>query len=117
MIEINNLHVNVEGREILKGLDLALPQGEVHAIMGPNGSGKSTLAYVLAGKGEHSVDSHRAQQRTFARHVRAAHDQHAYGLCGNRTPGLDRQPRHGTVNLVKATNNSGKGDGRVRSHR
>ena len=55
MIEINNLHVNVEGREILKGLDLALPQGEVHAIMGPNGSGKSTLAYVLAGKGEYEV--------------------------------------------------------------
>ena len=50
MLEINNLHVNVDGREILKGLDLALSKGQVHAIMGPNGSGKSTLAYVLAGK-------------------------------------------------------------------
>ncbi len=55
MLEIKNLHVNVDGREILNGLDLSLPQGEVHAIMGPNGSGKSTLAYVLAGKGEYEV--------------------------------------------------------------
>jgi Fe-S cluster assembly ATP-binding protein len=55
MLEIKNLHVNVDGREILKGLDLELPQGQVHAIMGPNGSGKSTLAYVLAGKQDYQV--------------------------------------------------------------
>src|SRR4029453_4338038 len=55
MLEIKNLHVNVDGREILNGLDLPLPQGEVHAIMGPNGSGKSTLAYVLAGKEDYHV--------------------------------------------------------------
>jgi Fe-S cluster assembly ATP-binding protein len=55
MLEIKNLHVNVDGREILNGLDLTLPQGQVHAIMGPNGSGKSTLAYVLAGKEEYEV--------------------------------------------------------------
>ena len=55
MLEIKNLHANVDGREILKGLDLSLPAGEVHAIMGPNGSGKSTLANVLAGKEDYEV--------------------------------------------------------------
>ncbi len=49
MLKINNLHANVEGNEILKGINLEIKPGEVHAIMGPNGSGKSTLANVLAG--------------------------------------------------------------------
>jgi Fe-S cluster assembly ATP-binding protein len=48
-LSIQNLHVNVEGREILKGIDLTVQPGKVHAIMGPNGSGKSTLAYTLMG--------------------------------------------------------------------
>src|SRR5690242_13980483 len=48
-IEIKNLHVSIEGKEILKGVDLTVEQGKVHAIMGPNGTGKSTLAYTLMG--------------------------------------------------------------------
>src|SRR6266702_518199 len=55
MLEVENLHVEIEGRKILEGLSLAVNAGEVHAIMGPNGSGKSTLAYVLAGKEEYEV--------------------------------------------------------------
>ncbi len=55
MFEIENLHAEIEGKEILKGVNLVVNEGEIHALMGPNGSGKSTLAYIIAGDPRYEV--------------------------------------------------------------
>jgi Fe-S cluster assembly ATP-binding protein len=55
ILEIDDLHVSVDGKDILKGITLSIPAGEVHAVMGPNGSGKSTLSYTLAGRDGYEI--------------------------------------------------------------
>ena len=57
MLQIKNLHVSIDGGEILKGFSLEINKGEIHAIMGPNGTGKSTLGNVLAGKDGYEITS------------------------------------------------------------
>ncbi|MEJ2117788.1 MAG: ATP-binding cassette domain-containing protein, partial [Alphaproteobacteria bacterium] len=54
-LEIKNLHAAIGDKPILRGLDLTVPAGEIHAIMGPNGTGKSTLSYILAGKDDYNI--------------------------------------------------------------
>ena len=56
MLEIKDLHVSIEDKKIIKGLNLSINKGEVHALMGPNGSGKSTLSYVLSGKDKYEIE-------------------------------------------------------------
>jgi Fe-S cluster assembly ATPase SufC len=67
MLSIRDLHARIGEREVLRGIDLDVPVGEVHAIMGPNGSGKSSLSYVLAGKPGRGYFRQRNVGRIFSR--------------------------------------------------
>jgi energy-coupling factor transporter ATP-binding protein EcfA2 len=90
LLEVKNLHVEIDGKKILNGLDLTIEKGKVHASMGPNGSGKSTLAYVLAGKTDY--------QLTAGEVLFDGEDLHAAGRARRarrlpRLPVPDRNPR------------------------
>jgi Fe-S cluster assembly ATP-binding protein len=80
LIHVRDLHASVDGKPILKGLDLTIRQGEVHAVMGPNGSGKSTLAYVLAGRDGYEVTAGQVLFRGRDLLAMAPEDRAAEGL-------------------------------------
>ncbi|MEJ0046355.1 MAG: ABC transporter ATP-binding protein [Rhodospirillales bacterium] len=92
MLEIRNLHASVGDKPILRGIDITVPDGEIHAIMGPNGSGKSTLAYVLSGREDFAVTEGSV---TFDGADLLAHGAGAAGpgRCVSRLPGPGRTAR------------------------
>ena len=92
MLKIENLHAEIDGKQILKGLTLSVGAGEVHAIMGPNGAGKSTLSYVLAGRDgyevtEGSVTFMGEDLLALAPHERAAAGRVPRSAISGRDPG------------------------------
>ena len=78
MLKIVNLHAEIEGKKILKGVNLSIRKGEVHSLMGPNGSGKSTLAAILAGNEDYEVtDGNIIFDTVQAAHIPAARNGRA----------------------------------------
>jgi Fe-S cluster assembly ATP-binding protein len=80
LLRIEDLHVEVAGKPVLRGLNLTLPPGEVHALMGPNGTGKSTLGYVLAGREGYRVTAGRVEYRGEDLLARSAHERALAGI-------------------------------------
>src|SRR5438105_1362442 len=105
MLEIQDLHVAVQGKEILKGISLSIDVGEVHAVMGPNGSGKSTLSYTLAGREGYEITSGSIRYKGEDLAVLAPEERAAKGLFlalqyPVEIPGVS------TMNFLKASLNA-----------
>ena len=91
-LEVHDLHASVEGKEILKGIDLTVRQGETHAIMGPNGSGKSTLSNVIMGRPGYLVTAGKVRLQGRGHHVAHGRPARASAGCSSRCSTRSRCP-------------------------